>query len=156
MYSSHAPTKLNVDSRLKYVFIMDESHASLGGIDNITDPTWKPPQTYVILDLELECVWDTHKPMFVNDLIKSHSDRIKERPLLTLNGAFSILANNFETNQFLYAEELRNFLLSSPGIHSQMAVVFTWCWPSTGLTSWTLKHLLEIITSIPLSVLIVP
>ena len=106
MHGSHVPTKLNVDSHLKYVFIMDELYASLGGIDNITNHMWKPPQRYAILDLELECVWDTLKPMFVNDLVESHSDCIKEQPLLTLCGAFSILANNFESDQFLCAEEL--------------------------------------------------
>jgi hypothetical protein len=70
MHSSHVPTKLNVDV-----------HASLGGIDNITDHTWKPPQTLVILDLELECIWDTLKPTFPNDLVKLLSDCIKEHAL---------------------------------------------------------------------------
>ena len=106
MHSSHVPKRLNIDSHLKYVFIKDELHASFGNIDNITDHTSKPQQTHVILDLEVECVWDTLKPMFVNDLVKSHSDRIKEQPLLTLSRTFSILANNFESGQFLCAEEL--------------------------------------------------
>ena len=86
---------------------MKRTHlTSLGGLDNITDYTWKCLQRYVILDLEVECVWDTPQPMFVNDHVKSRSDCIKEQPLLTLCGAFSILANNFESDQFLCAEEL--------------------------------------------------
>ncbi len=61
---------------------------------------------YVILDLELECVWDTLKPTFLNDLVKLLSDCIKEQSLFTLDGAFSILANAFESEQFLCAKEL--------------------------------------------------
>jgi hypothetical protein len=43
---------------------------------------------------------------FLNDLVKSLSGRIKEQTLPTLDGAFSILANTFESDQFLCAEEL--------------------------------------------------
>ena len=156
MHSSQVSKRLNVDSHLKYVFIKDASHASIGGLDNITDHMWKPQQTYAILDLEVECVWDTLKPLFVNDIVKAHSDRVKEQLLLTLNGAFSILANIFFylTSSFAL-RNFRIFPLSSPRIDSQMAVVFTWYWPSTGLTSGTPKCLSGLITSIPLPVLIV-
>ena len=61
---------------------------------------------YAILDLELECIWDTLKPTFLNDFVKLLSDCIKEQPLFALNGTFSILANAFESDQFLCAEEL--------------------------------------------------
>jgi hypothetical protein len=63
---------------------------------------------YTILDLELECVRDALKPTFLNDLVKSLSDCIKEQPLFNLNNAFSIPANAFEFDQFLCAEELKD------------------------------------------------
>jgi hypothetical protein len=106
MHSSHVPAKLNNGSRLKYVFIMDDLHASFGGFDNITNRTWKPPQMYAILDHELECIRDTLKPTFVNDHVELLSDHTKEQPPLTLGGAFSILAKTFESDQFLCAEKL--------------------------------------------------
>jgi hypothetical protein len=68
-HSSHVPTKLNVDSCLTYVFIVDDLHVSLGGIDNITNCIWKPSQTYMILDLELECIQDTLKPTLPSRIV---------------------------------------------------------------------------------------
>ncbi len=106
MHSSHVPTKLNVGSRLKHILILDNLHASFGGIDNITNRTKSSPQRYAILDLELECIRDTLKATFLNDLVNLLSDCIKEQNLFTLDGALSILANAFESNQFLCAEEL--------------------------------------------------
>jgi hypothetical protein len=59
----------------------------------------------MILDLELECILDTLKPTFLNDLVKLLSDCIKEQPLFTLDGVFSIPANAFASDQFLCAEK---------------------------------------------------
>ena len=73
---------------------------------------------YVILDLELECVWDTLKPTFLNDLVKLLSDCIKEQSLFTLDSAFSILANAFESDQFLCTEELKDISVEFPGNQS--------------------------------------
>ncbi len=77
---------------------MENLKAFFGGTNNITNCTWKTTQTYTILDLELECIRDNLKPVFLNDLVEPLSDRIKEQPLLTLDGAFNVLANIFESN----------------------------------------------------------
>jgi hypothetical protein len=79
----------------------------------------------MILDLELEYVWDNLKPTFLNDLVKSLSDRIKEQPLLLLTVLLAFLQTLLNLTNSFALRNFRTFLLSFLGMDSQMAVTFT-------------------------------